>query len=86
MNIPSQAYPIIILQDRYQGVYSGGGWIACCEADELHDGSPRHEWLIQSGPNGDDTEAATFWANAPDWVAAGVSPDLAVASLLNKLT
>jgi len=72
--IPLSLYPVSIVQDRYQGCYSRGDWLAVANADERP--------IFDSGPYGDDVEAAAFWSNPPDWIRAGASPDEAVANLL----
>ena len=76
-------HPVAIIEDRYGGAYSGGGWIAVSVADSLHelgDGS-RADFILNDGPSLGDSEAAAFWDNAPDWVAVGNTPDEAVANL-----
>ncbi len=75
-------YPIAIVQDRYTGVYSGGTWLAISTADSPYNGQSRANFVLNEGPHGDDSEAAEFWANPPDWIAVGDSPQEALDRLL----
>lgn len=78
-------YPVVVIQDRYQGTYSNGGWIAIRNADELIDERPRSVWLVEDGPGGNDVIAAMFWNSPPKWLAVGATPDAAVAALLEAM-
>jgi hypothetical protein len=77
-----RTYPIAIVQDRYTGVYSGGTWLAISKADSPHYGQSRANFVLNEGPHGDDSEAAEFWADPPDWIAVGDSPQEALDRLL----
>lgn len=82
-------YPIVVIQDRYHGLYSGGEWFAIARADtpfyDVGDLDPtRASYCLESGPNGDDEEAVAFWAAKPDWVAAGSTPQAALNALAVK--
>ena len=79
-------YPIAAVEDRYGGVYSGGRWLAIAGADELiSPGLRRIDTIFgQSGPHGGDVEAAIFWADPPEWLDVGDTPDDAVAALKAK--
>lgn len=83
-NIFSGLYPVAVVQDRYQGTYSNGEWLAICRAGRNEDGMSRISWLLEFGPSGDDIEAADFWASPPPWIAVGPTPDQAVANLIAK--
>jgi hypothetical protein len=72
---------VAIIQDRYQGCYSSGGWLAISRADELIDGEARASWALGNGPSGSDIEAAEFWADPPSWIVAGETPDRALSEL-----
>lgn len=82
-----QTYPIMLVQDRYRGTYSGGDWIAIAEADKpcglVQDAATsRCGYLVShSGAIGDDVSAMAFWADPPDWIAVGATPEDAIANL-----
>lgn len=78
-------YPIAIVEDRYSGVYSRGKWLAVNGADTLDNGCYRIIRTLEQGPHGDDTDAMIFWAEPPDWIASGNTPDQALANLMAKL-
>jgi hypothetical protein len=82
--IPNALYPVVVVQDRYQGVYSGGQWLAIAVADTPECGMPRTSWALEFGPSAGDVEAAMFWVGAPDWIAPGRTPDSAIESLIAK--
>jgi len=87
--VVDRAWPIVIVQDRYGGTYSGGGWLAIAKADEVEPhayGMSRIACCLNAGPHGSDTAAMAFWLFPPDWIAAGRSPDEAAVALLAKLT
>lgn len=75
-------HSIVIVQDRYGGVYSGGAWLAFQEADAVYKGS----CVLSSGPNGGDFEASNFWSRLPSWIAVGDTPDEAKAHLISSRT
>jgi hypothetical protein len=77
-------FPIVILEDRYNGVYSKGRWIAISEGDRLENGAYRIIRCLEDGPHGDDTDAALFWGSPPSWLAVGDTPDEALNNLLAK--
>lgn len=80
-DIPVDLYPVIVVQDRYSGVYSGGKWWAVARADE------RLQEVIWNFPAFDgDTECHNFWLDPPDWIAVGKTPDEAVQALIAKAT
>ena len=80
LNIRTQ-FPVAVIQDRYSGVYSGGEWLAINCADHLENGAYRIVRCLEGDPHGDDVEAMTFWKNPPDWIAAGRTPEEAIAKL-----
>ena len=73
-----RTYPVVIVQDRYNGVYSGGKWIAIAQGD-----SPERLDLIWLGAHAEDLAAVAFWAKYRDkeWLAVGDTPDEALAAL-----
>lgn len=76
------SYPVVIIQDRYSGVYSGGLWLAVAEADALTGhGQMRALYVLTDGPSGGDTDAMMFWREPPEWIAAGTTPEEAVRGL-----
>ena len=77
-------HPIMVLQDRYGGCYSGGRWLAIREADRLENGAYRVVRCLEGGPSDEDIEAREFWTNPPSWIAAGQTPDEAVAALIAR--
>ena len=83
-------YPIAIVEDRWEGRFSGGAWLAIARADRgdypLTTGwASRVSWAIhRHGPSGAEDEAKAFWASPPDWIAAGRTPDEARAALVDK--
>ena len=91
MAVLDGAWPIVIVEDRYGGTYSGGGWLAIAGADELAGadlrvGVNRAGYVLgDEGPHGEDLEAMEFWANPPEWIAVGDTPDKALAALKAKL-
>jgi hypothetical protein len=66
-------YPIAVIEDRYQGTYSNGKWLAISCADYLENGAYRVVRCLEDGPHGDDTEAQMFWSDPPHWIASGDS-------------
>lgn len=77
-------YPIAVVQDRYGGVYSHGAWLAVARSNHLENGAYRIVRCLEDGPHGDDSDAALFWSDPPDWIAAGGSPDEAINNLQEK--
>lgn len=78
-------HPIAIVEDRYGGVYSRGKWLAVNGADTLDNGCYRIIRTLEQGPHDEDTEAMLFWADPPEWIASGHTPDQAFANLMAKL-
>ena len=82
---PDPLFPVVVLQDRYCGLYSGGEWLAVANADTPYnpiDPDPTRAIFCQDeGPNGTDEEAKNFWRKPPRWVAAAASPNAAVEKL-----
>jgi hypothetical protein len=78
-------YPIAIIEDRYQGAYSGGQWLAIACADAVDDGEVRIMRCLAYGPHGPDPLAMAFWMFPPPWIAAGKTPQEARTALLEKL-
>src|SRR5205085_8860221 len=67
-------FPIVVVEDRYSGTYSGGNWTA----------APRGLDLLDSDAMADDTSAAVFWARheVTSLDGGGATPDAAVEDLL----
>lgn len=85
-------FPIAIIEDRYTGVHSKGAWLAIAKADQpmpSHSSSRLSFCLAEEphtpGPHGSDPEAMSFWANPPDWIAVGSTPDKALEALRAKV-
>ena len=81
-------YPVVVLQDRYSGVYSGGGSLAiACATDLTEDATTRADFCLMSddGPSGSDVEASMFWVDPPSGIAVGDTPDEAIEKLRKAL-
>jgi hypothetical protein len=85
MTTETHIHPVAILEDRYGGVYSDGKWLAVSGADTLDNGCYRIVRMLEHGPHGDDGDAMVFWADPPNWIASGDTPDQALANLMAKL-
>ena len=74
-------WPIVVLEDCYTGVYSGGPWIAF----EARDDSAELLVKMYEGINANDSGCRAFWdemrAEGGKWWAVGPTPDEAVAAL-----
>lgn len=81
-DVPGDLHPVMIVEDRYQGVYGGGRWWALARGDEKFGGRSRIDWLMENGPSADDVTCAVFWAHRPPWIAAGPTPDAALQNLI----
>lgn len=81
-----KVWPVAILEDRYQGTYSHGAWIAVAHADQH--GDVLAMVAAGDGPWGDDFEAADFWWTDKQrpWLAVGATPDEALAALITVLS
>ena len=86
MSLEGEMYPVVIVQDRYGGVYSGGEWLAVQNGRKLENGAYRIIRVLDGAPFDDDVEAHEFWSDPPAWIAAGKSPNEAVAALEAKLS
>jgi hypothetical protein len=54
----------------------------------MPDGETRIAFCLDplgDGPSGSDGAAQAFWEKPPSWIAAGKTPDMALASLLANL-
>lgn len=72
----SRQYPVTIIRDRYNGIYSGGDWMAFpLRIDE-----------IPVAVNSNDEECVAFWENYAEPYGLGESPDAALSDLLEKMT
>lgn len=82
------AHPVVLVQDKFDGAYSKGLWIAIAMADApvspLDIDRTRAAFILEEGPNGTDEEALKFWTSPPDWVAAGQTPETAIYALLQN--
>lgn len=70
-------YPITILMDRYNGIYSGGRWLAFNLDPEE----------IPNEIGGGDSCEMNFFYSPPDWLVFGKgnSPEEALEDLIEKL-
>jgi hypothetical protein len=87
--VVERAWPIVIVQDRYGGAYSGGAWLAIAKGDEMAVetfGASRVMCCLKAGPHGSDTDAMAFWLFPPEWIAAGATPNEATMALIEKLS
>lgn len=75
-DVPVELYPIVIVQDRYQGIYAGGEWIAI---------SGDHFNEVTEVVWGSDGEAMGFVRlSVEKWVAVGDTPNEALERLMKK--
>jgi hypothetical protein len=89
MDFDIWAYPLAIIADRYQGTYSGGAWLAIAGIEDPNLGRLALDLLadrVRDAPNpwGEDLMAMEFWEAPPSWIAAGATPDEAIAALKRK--
>jgi hypothetical protein len=79
--------PIAVVQDRYQGVYAGGAWLAIANATMMVGNQRRIDHVLDEdtelGPWGSDVAAIKFWTDPPDWISVGATPDEALKILLD---
>ena len=63
-------YPIMLIEDRYNGAYSGGKWLAAANAnggvfkpnwDIDREYKHRADFLVEGPPSGGDSDAIEFW-------------------------
>jgi hypothetical protein len=84
----SDYYPLVLVEDRYAGTYSGGLWLAVARASELVENTnTRAQFCLtgDDGPSGGDIEAASFWRDPPHWISTGATPDEALKTLSDRL-
>jgi hypothetical protein len=79
------AFPIVVIEDRYNGVYSGGKWIAFAKADDENLSCVLAYLTENVGPWGDDIVARVFGQSLPAWAAVGATPDEAVQAVRAKI-
>lgn len=70
-----EIYPLTIIEDRYSGTYSGGGYLAF----------NLEETEIPEAVSGSDLECAFFWQKTKIIVGKGMSPEEAKENLIQKL-
>lgn len=70
-----EIYPLTIISDRYNGTYSGGGYLAF----NLYSDQ------IPEEVSGSDLECASFWNNTQLIVGKGSTPENAHQDLFDKL-
>ena len=68
-------YPLTVINDRYNGTYSGGKYLAF----------PREFNEIEDEVCGSDPECMTYWAEFDDFVGKGATINEAVHDLHDKL-
>lgn len=71
----SRQYPLTIIRDRYNGIYSGGDWIAFL----------LRIVEIPAAVNSNDEDSVAFWENYTEPYGLGESPDAALSDLLTKM-
>ena len=76
--------PIVVVEDRYGGGYSGGRWLAVATADVEIEGLPRSTWVAGDGPGDGNISCALFWMEPPAWIAVGQTPDAAIDALASQ--
>lgn len=75
-----ELWPIVICEDRYNGTYSGGRWLA----------TSGERGLFDSAPYGGDIEANRFWRNqfwrstSAARIGVGDTPEAALANLVSR--
>ncbi len=90
-------YQIVLIEDRYSGVYSRGKWLAIMSAQLVCDAKNSSGQEFKNitrlslvfnedlpGPSSGDVTAMRFWDDPPDWIAVGDTPDQALSNALNK--
>lgn len=81
-------FPVAIVEDRYCGAYSGGGWIAISNADAPFANTTRINWLLDGAAFGGDRDCEEFWdsldAEIGAWLAVGATPQAALDALSAK--
>lgn len=70
-------FPIMIVEDRYQGVYSGYRWLAFPNFDSYYS----YQRDIEQGVWGDDVSAATWAQNNQNKYWGGATPSEALEAL-----
>lgn len=80
MSEEKDIYPLTLVRDRYNGVYSGGSWLAY----------NKHPWEVEDGDEfADDVSCMDFWEyperNHNHKIGVGYSKDEAISNLSNKL-
>jgi len=86
MRALQDVYPVMIVQDRYSGVYSGGQWLAVANASAPAGGMSRMAFVMThdgDGPGSDDGSAMAYWEEPDEWIATGDDPNEALQNLLN---
>lgn len=80
-------HPIVVLEDRYGGTYSGGRWLAIAAADAFENGLTRAAFCVEDtpGPSGQDGDARDFWSEPPWWIAPGDTADAAIDNLRKRV-
>lgn len=67
-------YPVVIVQSRYGGIYEGGAWFCIPQCTDIPEDAV-----------GDDCDCVDFWmSDRAKQIGVGDTPDLALASMLNK--
>ena len=71
----SRQYPVSIICDRFDGIYSGGKWVAF----------PLRFEDIPTDVNSNDLNCIVFWDNYDEPYGIGDSPDAAFTDLMTKM-
>lgn len=77
MSAKYEMFPVIVVQDRYSGVYSGHNWIALPAFDRDYD---YHKDLVD-GIWGDDVEAVEWCVDNKERYWGGDTPEEAESNL-----
>jgi hypothetical protein len=86
MRTLQDVYPVMIVLDRYSGVYSGGQWLAVANANAPAGGMSRMAFVMThdgDGPGSDDCGAIAYGEAPDEWIATGDDPNKALQNLLN---
>ena len=76
------AYPVAVIESRYNGVYEGGKWHAIPRYDEVVSLESYDDYK-----NGDDCDALDFWESTDALlIGVGETPELAISDMWVKIS
>lgn len=84
MKSVAATFPVVIVEDRYGGMYCNGRFIAIAQGDLDEAGVTRVAFVMTKGPSDVPAEAMAFWDQPPRWIATGDTPDEAMTNLMVK--